>query len=85
MTPLLGLLRRHVPGVYNGVTEDELYRAVNIATPSLIRTEADELTYPLHIMIQMCIRDSRTLVQEQVCEDPEEVVELAIGVPTAAT
>ncbi len=36
MTPLLGLLRRHVPEVYNGVTEDELYRAVNIATPSLI-------------------------------------------------
>lgn len=52
MTPLLGLLRRHVPEVYNGVTEDELYRAVNIATPSLIRTEADELTYPLHIMIR---------------------------------
>ena len=52
MTPLLGLLRRHVPGVYNGVTEDELYRAVNIATPSLIRTEADELTYSLHIMVR---------------------------------
>ena len=51
MTPLLGLLRRHVPEVYNGVTEDELYRAVNIATPSLIRTEADELTYPLHLSL----------------------------------
>lgn len=52
MTPLLALLRKHVPEVYGSVSEDELYRAVNIATPSLIRTEADELTYPLHIMIR---------------------------------
>lgn len=52
MGPLLGLLRKHIPEVYGSVGEDELYRAVNIATPSLIRTEADELTYPLHIMIR---------------------------------
>ena len=52
MTPLLEVLRRHAPEVYGSVTEDELYRAVNIATPSLIRTEADELTYPLHIMVR---------------------------------
>lgn len=31
---------------------EELYRAVNKAEPSLIRTEADELTYSLHIMIR---------------------------------
>ena len=52
MTPLLKLLRKHVPDVYGNVSEDELYRAVNIAQPSLIRTEADELTYPLHIMVR---------------------------------
>lgn len=52
MGPLLGLLRRHVPDVYGYVSEEDLYRAVNIAQPSLIRTEADELTYPLHIMIR---------------------------------
>lgn len=52
MAPLLELLRRHVPEVYNAVTEDALYRAVNIAQPSLIRCDADELTYPLHIMIR---------------------------------
>ncbi len=34
------------------VTEQELYEAVNIAEPSLIRMEADELTYSLHIMIR---------------------------------
>jgi len=34
------------------VTERELYEAVNIVTPSLIRTEADEVTYGLHIVIR---------------------------------
>ncbi|MBO4573348.1 MAG: carboxypeptidase M32 [Clostridia bacterium] len=34
------------------VTERELYEAVNIVEPSLIRTEADEVTYGLHIVIR---------------------------------
>ena len=52
MGPLLEVLRRHAPEVYGSVDEDTLYRAVNIAQPSLIRTEADELTYPLHVMVR---------------------------------
>ena len=32
------------------VTAEQMYRAVNKAQPSLIRTEADELTYCLHVM-----------------------------------
>ena len=52
MGPLLEVLRRHAPEVYGNVDEDALYRAVNIAQPSLIRTEADELTYPLHVMVR---------------------------------
>ena len=52
MGPLLRVLRAHAPEVYNDVDEETLYRAVNIAKPSLIRTEADELTYPLHIMVR---------------------------------
>lgn len=31
---------------------DELYRAMNHMQPSLIRTEADELTYSMHIMVR---------------------------------
>lgn len=34
------------------VSERELYEAVNVVTPSLIRTEADEVTYGLHIVIR---------------------------------
>lgn len=31
---------------------DEFYREINIVKPSLIRVDADELTYPLHILVR---------------------------------
>ena len=49
---LLPKLKELFPAQMAGVTEEQLYRAVNIAQPSLIRTEADELTYCLHIMLR---------------------------------
>lgn len=35
-----------------GIKLDDFYKHINKATASLIRTEADELTYPIHIMIR---------------------------------
>ena len=40
------------PQQLSGVTEREFYCAVNRAEPGLVRTEADELTYCLHIMVR---------------------------------
>ena len=40
------------PEETKGHTAEELYRCVNLAKPSLVRTEADELTYSLHILIR---------------------------------
>jgi carboxypeptidase Taq len=37
---------------FNGVELDEYYRAINIVEPSLIRIEADEMTYPLHVIVR---------------------------------
>ena len=34
------------------VDEERFYRAINKAQPSLIRTEADQLTYALHVMVR---------------------------------
>ena len=45
-------LRELAGGTFDDVTDRELYEAVNIARPSLIRTEADELSYCLHILIR---------------------------------
>ncbi|MEA4823470.1 MAG: carboxypeptidase M32 [Clostridiaceae bacterium] len=40
------------PSQLAGVTPHDFFRAVNRARPSLIRTEADELTYSLHICVR---------------------------------
>lgn len=45
-------LQQHFPGVLDDVSLDSFYRAVNRVTPSMIRVEADEVTYCLHIMLR---------------------------------
>ncbi len=45
-------LQEIFPAKMAGYTAEDLYRAVNRAEPSLIRTEADELTYCLHVMVR---------------------------------
>ena len=40
------------PAQLADVTAEQFYRAVNKAQPSLIRTEADELTYSFHVMVR---------------------------------
>lgn len=49
---LLPMLQELFPAEMGSVTEETLYRAVNRVTPSLIRTEADEVTYALHVMVR---------------------------------
>jgi carboxypeptidase Taq len=43
------------PGALADVTADEFVRAVNRVRPSLIRVEADEVTYSLHILLRFDI------------------------------
>ncbi len=45
-------LKSLFPEQLKDVTEEELFRFVNQSKPSLIRIEADELTYSLHILIR---------------------------------
>ncbi len=49
---LLPELKALFPEQLCGVDAGMLYRAANLAEPSLIRTEADELTYSIHVMIR---------------------------------
>ncbi|MBK9712439.1 MAG: carboxypeptidase M32 [Kouleothrix sp.] len=48
----LPLLRRAFPEQLGGVDLEQFYRAINRSQPSLIRVEADELTYNLHVMLR---------------------------------
>ncbi len=61
-------LRHYFPDQTAGATPDLLYRAVNRVRPSLIRVEADEVTYNLHIMLrvelEMGLLDGRLKVND---------------------
>lgn len=45
-------LQKQFPQQLGNVSCEQFVNALNIARPSLIRTEADELTYPMHILIR---------------------------------
>lgn len=45
-------LQKAFPKQLGDVTLDELYRAINDVSRSLIRTESDEVTYNLHVMLR---------------------------------
>lgn len=55
----LGFWLQHLPAlkqqmrpVLDGVGLEEFYRAINKVEPSLVRTEADEVTYSLHVILR---------------------------------
>jgi carboxypeptidase Taq len=49
---LLPRLREHLPAMPAGTTADDLHRGLNAVRRSLIRVEADETTYNLHIVLR---------------------------------
>ncbi|WP_286228966.1 carboxypeptidase M32 [Neobacillus mesonae] len=46
------ILKKFASGQFDDVAIDDFYRAINESKPSFIRIEADELTYPLHVIIR---------------------------------
>ena len=46
------LLNNFFPKQFKGITIEQFYKGINKVQPSLIRTEADELTYHFHVMIR---------------------------------
>lgn len=48
----LPLFREHFPGALDKVDAEQVFRSVNRVSPSLIRVEADECTYNLHIILR---------------------------------
>ena len=49
---MLPLFKEAFPVQLEGITPSMIYRAANAVKPSPVRTEADEVTYPLHILIR---------------------------------
>ncbi len=45
-------IRTVFPQNLHGISADSFYQAINICKPDFIRVQADELTYPLHIILR---------------------------------
>ena len=71
-TPLLKIMKEVFPEQMKSVTEEELYSAINLSKPSLIRTEADELTYSLHVMIRYELEKAMIAGDLKVADIPGE-------------
>ncbi|USK53459.1 carboxypeptidase M32 [Cytobacillus solani] len=65
------LLKEYSAGQFDEVGLDDFYRAINESKPSLIRIEADELTYPLHIIIRYEIEKGLFNDEMEVKDLPE--------------
>ena len=46
------LVHAFFPGALDNILPEQFYKGINRVAPSLIRTEADELTYHFHVMIR---------------------------------
>ncbi|PKL23606.1 MAG: carboxypeptidase [Spirochaetae bacterium HGW-Spirochaetae-3] len=71
----LGFWLQHLPRlkqtlapVLDGVGLEEFYRAINRVEPSLIRTEADEVTYSLHVILRFEL-ESRLISGDLAVDD----------------
>ena len=45
-------LRTHFPSTLKGIDQNMFYKGINRVKPSLIRVEADEVTYNLHVILR---------------------------------
>ena len=64
-------LRKAFPEPLKGVDEEQFFRAVNKSYPSLIRVEADEVTYNLHILMRFELENEMLEGSLQVKDLPE--------------
>jgi carboxypeptidase Taq len=58
------------PGTFDEVTLDDFYFAINDVRPSLIRVEADEATYNLHVMVRFELEQALLLDELRVADLP---------------
>ncbi|MEZ6138074.1 MAG: carboxypeptidase M32 [Pirellulaceae bacterium] len=63
-------LKSQVAGAWDALSPNDLYQDANRVTPSLIRVEADEVTYNLHILIRFEIEQELMTGQLSVADAP---------------
>ncbi len=63
-------LRRHFPEAMTGIDAALLHRAARVVRPSLIRVEADEVTYNLHVVLRFQVELALIRGELEVAELP---------------
>lgn len=66
----LPLMKEYFPDQLRDVSTEQFYRGINKVEPSLIRTEADELTYHFHVMVRYELEKSLMEGSLQVTDIP---------------
>jgi carboxypeptidase Taq len=61
----------HFPKQLGGASLDDFYRAINRSGPSLIRVEADEVTYGLHIILRFELEQAMMAGEVRAADLPE--------------
>jgi len=64
-------LKEYFPRQLEGIGVEAFYQAINKVKPSLIRVEADEVTYNLHIMVRFEIENQMVEGKVKVADLPE--------------
>ncbi len=64
--------RKAFPDALGSETTDTFYKAINTVFPSLIRVEADEVTYNLHIMLRFELEQDMIAGKIRIQDLPEE-------------
>ncbi len=67
----LPVMRAFFPQQLAGVTVDQFYRALNQVRPSLIRVEADEVTYNMHIFVRFELEQALVKGTLKVADVPD--------------
>jgi len=67
----LPYLKKYFPDQLKGIDVESFYRAINKVEPSLIRVEADEVTYNLHIFLRFEIENMMLENKVKIKELPE--------------
>ena len=64
-------LQKQFPAALADITDEQFYRAINRVSPSLIRVEADEVTYNLHIILRYEMENELLEGRLSVAEAPD--------------
>lgn len=64
-------MQEFFPEQLKGITAEQMYYAVNKVEPSLIRTEADEVTYSIHVLIRYEIEKALIAGEMEVKDLPK--------------